>query len=165
MISFYILLFYGNLPDIDQKYSATENHLGIFSTSHWFNQCTANVKSLLPLPKPNKYTNQSQLVVNDEIYLLKDIYCKIFKREINIDYLLIWIVYAYICQFYLMLFKLYYILIYLMTMMIQINAVIDSKTQEFLQVKSETGSGTWMVRRDQKKETDHFRLVIGSFNK
>lgn len=74
-------------------------------------QCTANVKSLLPLPKPNKYTNQSQLVDNDEIYLLKDIYCKIFKMEINIGYLLIWIVYAYICQFYLMLFKLHYILI------------------------------------------------------
>lgn len=36
--------------------------------------------------------------------------------------------------------------------MIQINAEIDSKTQEFLQVKSETGLGTQMVRRDQKKK-------------
>lgn len=35
--------------------------------------------------------------------------------------------------------------------MIQINAVIDSKTQEFLQVKSETGSSMQMVRRDEKK--------------
>lgn len=36
--------------------------------------------------------------------------------------------------------------------MIQINAVIDSKTQEFLQVKSETGSSMQMVRRDEKKD-------------
>lgn len=49
--------------------------------------------------------------------------------------------------------------------MIQINAVIDSKTQEFLQVKSETGSSMQMVRRDEKKEAYHSRLVPGNFNK